>query len=42
MIALLKKVVAVLGEGEAVEATLEDKAPPALWFPRVPMPYHSR
>ena len=42
IIALLKKVVAKLGEGEAVEATLERTAPLALWYPREPMPCHSR
>ena len=38
IIALLKKVATVLGEGEAVMAALEAMAPPALCIPRVPMP----
>lgn len=37
MIVLLIKVVIKLSEGEAVDATLEDMVPPALWFPQVLM-----
>jgi hypothetical protein len=36
IIALLKKVIAIPGEGEAVMAALEEEAPSALWDPQEP------